>query len=155
MPTAFQLHRKMKFKFHFRFSFFFALLKKKTKSDFYFHFSIFPAEKEMEFEFTLCSPFSFFSRALKKTDFNFLFRYSFFVFVWNLEKGFNQRLLSRFGRRQTNGNRWRTEKVRCIYFKENIQVRYKETKSQRLRNCIHSSSVIQVHSVLHKSTDFI
>ena len=41
------------------------------------------------------------------------------------------------------------------YFKENIQVRYKETKSQSLRNCIHSLSVLQVHSVLNRTTDFV
>ena len=42
-----------------------------------------------------------------------------------------------------------------IYFMENMQVRYKETTSQTLRNYIYSSSVIQVHSVLNKTTDFI
>ena len=40
-------------------------------------------------------------------------------------------------------------------FQGKHMVRYKETKSQSLRNCIHSSFVIQVHSVLNKATDFI
>ena len=47
----------------------------------------------------------------------------------------------------------RTEKVRCIYIKENIQERYKETKSPAKFKKLHSFVIC--NTVLNKTTDFI
>ena len=74
----------MKRKFYFRFSFFFAA--KKTKLDFHFRFSFFLRREGNGIQILfMISVFPFVT--FKKPDFNFLIRFSFFIFVWNFENG--------------------------------------------------------------------
>ena len=72
VPTDFQLRRKMKFKFHFRFS----LRCKKNQIGLSFSFFNFPRRERNGIRIHFMLSIFRFAIALKKTDFNFLFRFS-------------------------------------------------------------------------------